>query len=91
LKNFFYYDYLLFEVTECYGENWEFTIDPDNIAEQQEKEMEKGDREREEFVRDCIRNQIVMWTAQRIGKENRAELRIDEHVKIIYDLINDIA
>jgi alpha-galactosidase/6-phospho-beta-glucosidase family protein len=86
-----YYDYLIHDVTECYGENWEFTVDSDNITEKQAKEAEERDKERDEFIKDCIKNQIVTWTMQRIGNRACAELEVDEHVKIVYDLINDIA
>jgi hypothetical protein len=86
-----YYDYLLSEVSESYGQDWEFTIDPDNITEEQEKETEEGDKEREGFIRDCIENQIATWTVQRINGKNTIKIPTNDHVKIVYDLINDIA
>jgi hypothetical protein len=87
-----YYGYLIHEVTDSYGEDWEFTVDVDNITEEQEKEMEEGEKEREELVRDCIKNQIVIWTAQKIGNKTYVEHRhrVDEHTEVVYNLIKEI-
>lgn len=72
-----YYGYLVHVVVQSYGE----IVHPDN---------EEMDKEREEFIKDCIRDQIVMWIAQKIGKKEVIQNVNDKHVKIIYDLINDI-
>jgi hypothetical protein len=69
--------------------NGTFTL-THNITEKQEMEMEEGDKKREEFVKECIENQIATWTVQRINDRNTIEVPSNEHVKIIYDLINDI-
>jgi hypothetical protein len=86
-----YYDHLIHMITECYGSEWEDTIDSDNITDEQSKQMDERDKEKEELIKDCIQNQIVMWTAQRMPDGRTVvELDVDEHVNIIHRLINEI-
>ena len=84
-----YYDYLIHDITEIYGTEWEETI----TGEETEKdwdEIEKRDAEKEEFVQDAIRNQIVSRTLQKIGRENHVINQVKEHTEIVYRLINEI-
>lgn len=85
-----YYDYLIHDITEMYGGDWEDTITGEETKEELDA-MDERDKEKDEFVEDAIRNQIVGWTSQK-GPDGAtyAKLDVDEHVKIVDSLIKEI-
>ena len=85
-----YYDFLIHDITETYGSDWEAIDDGEKVSFEDGTDLEEGDMTRNEFVKHCIHNQIVSWTAQDIKGRTYANLDIDKHVEIVYGLINDI-
>lgn len=85
-----YYNYLIYEIAETWGGEWLETYTGEEQTKEQIEEEEQRDEERKELVLDCMRNEIVQWTSQTIGKTTYAETDVDTHVKIISDLIIDI-
>lgn len=79
-----YYSYLIHEICECYSDRWLETDDDEIIIE--EAEVTKRD-----VIENVIKNQIVGWTAQKMPDGHTyAELDVNEHTKIIYQLIEEI-
>jgi hypothetical protein len=72
-----YYGFLIHEITESYGDKWE-------------DEEVNEDEERQELVKDAVRNQIVTWTSQTRNGTTYAKLDTERHGDIVYDLINEI-
>ena len=85
-----YYEYLISNVAESYGDEWEPIVDPDNITGEQSVQMNEADKEREEFIKDCISNQIRVWTIQKTCEGFHINTYAEEHAKIVYRLINEI-
>ncbi len=85
-----YYDHLIYEIAESYGERW-LDVDIDEYIFEPDKEEELEGFTKRGAIENAIDNQIVTWTSQLMPDGyTYAQVDVKEHVKIIYRLIEEI-